>query len=163
MANHRKKCGALVEEHYTTVQVQNHMPQPLQGKVEMAEEQTVNTLMWTSNPVSLNEYIDESVHIDKVINDDIKRHRKSGKRFRSDSQSVDATLSSFLIGCNLTFDVVDSEHFKKFVTALNPDYVLPSSAQLKNRVLSRLSVLDSAEKKSNKKRRYYESSDLDTD
>lgn len=145
--------------------------QKLEVDVVEQEEQAVDTIMWTSPGTNLEKYVDESVPIEKVnqtameiLDEDIKRHRKSVKaKGRSDFSALDASLSSFLIGCNLTFDIVDSPLFKKFVSSLNHNYVVPSSTQLKARVLSQLKTLESPEKHRPKKRRYYESSDSDSD
>lgn len=116
-------------------------------------------------------YIEEPEKVEKVnqtameiINEDIQRHRKSSgakQKLHTDQASIDVALSSFLIGCNLTFDVADSEHFRKFVNTLNPNYDLPTSNQLKSRVLSHLSSMNSPERKS-KKRRLYESSESES-
>lgn len=97
-----------------------------------------------------------------IINEDILRHRKSSDSVKRkiETKSIDVALSSFLIGCNLTFDVVDSKHFKNFVSALNPDYKIPTSSQLTAKVLSQLKGGDSSEKSRGRKRQYY-SSDSD--
>lgn len=99
-----------------------------------------------------------------IINEDIQRHRNSpGKRnHKFDSSAVDVALASFIIGCQLTFDVVDSKHFKNLMNALNPDYKPPTSAELTVKVLSQLkgSGEGSAEKgRGRKKRRYSSESD----
>lgn len=54
----------------------------------------------------------------------VEMRRSSLKKLsrRSNSSSIlDANLSRFIIGCNLSFDVVDSSHFKRFANSMNPD------------------------------------------
>lgn len=110
--------------------------------------------------------MDESVNnpttMETILDEDIKRHRKTSQshKRRSENSSIDVALSSFLIGCNLTFDVVDSKHFKNFVNALNPDYKIPSSSQLTSKVLSQLKGTEAAGEKARGRKRYY-SSDSD--
>lgn len=97
----------------------------------------------------------------EIINEDIRRHRKSNDssvRRKTDMKAIEVALSSFLIEGNLTFDVVDSKHFKNFVNALNPDYKLPTSSQLKAKVLSQLKGgVEEKEKSRGRKRTYYDS------
>jgi hypothetical protein len=96
-----------------------------------------------------------------IINEDIQRHRKSNdtnSKRKFDSKSIDVALSSFLIGCNLTFDVVDSKHFKNFVSALNSDYKIPTSSQLTVKVLSQLKGGD---ERGRGRKRKYSTSDSD--
>lgn len=98
-----------------------------------------------------------------IINEDINRHRKSSSSKKS-KIDLDVALSSFLISCNLTFDLVDSKHFKNFVNALNPEYKIPTSSQLTARVLYQLKGGDGSGNPENfrvKKRRYYSSDDSD--
>lgn len=143
------------------------------GKVEVEDIEVIGeeAVVWEATAGdTLNEYVDEPVPVEKVsqtameiISEDIKRHRKAlSTTPKIRHHSIDAALSSFIIGCNLTFDVVDLPHFKNFVKALNPNYSMPSSTQLKARVISQLQNIDGSEKKSSKKRRYYQSSDDDS-
>jgi hypothetical protein len=135
-------------------------------------------IVWSGQSNNDTTFIEENVSNNpaqstiEIINDDIRRHIEnrssttnpgsSSNKRKSSSGSIDVALSSFLIGCNLTFDVIDSNHFKNFVNALNPDYKIPSSSQLTSRVLSQLkSMEDENGGKSRKKRRYY-SSDSDS-
>jgi hypothetical protein len=134
------------------------------------EEQEI--CLWTQSGVASESYVEEPVKVEQVkqtameiINEDIKRHRKSSaskQKPRLDQQSLDSALSSFLIGCNMTFDIIDSDHFKKFVHTLNPSCDLPTSSQLKTRILSQLSSFDTSERKS-RKRRHYSSSESESD
>jgi hypothetical protein len=124
---------------------------------EYADVQQQEEVFWSPSQDAEN-YIEDALEPHSsmdVLNKDIKRHRK---RRRSEAGSIDVALSSFLIGCNLTFDIVDSKHFKGFVNALNPDYKVPSSAQLTAKVLSQLKGGDGGTRA--KKRQYY-SSDSD--
>lgn len=165
MANHRRRCGqgpskAIKEFIQTKVDPEDSEP-----------EQQSEAVLWTSGD-NVNDFVDESLPVEKVnrtaleiINDDIKRHRKIQKpsSSRACSQSIDAALSSFLIDCNLTFDIVDSVHFKNFAQKLNPSYTVPTSSQLKQRVISQLQSLESPEKRTGKRRRHYESMSEESD
>lgn len=53
---------------------------------------------------------------------------------------IDSALSIFIIGCNLSFDMLDSDHFRKFVSSLNPNYKIPTSKSLKSEVLNKLAT-----------------------
>lgn len=144
------------------------------AKVEVEDDIEViasNTVVWEATEGdNLDDYVEESVPVAKmsqtaieIVSEDIKRHRKtSSTPPKVRHHSIDAALSSFIIGCNLTFDVVDLPHFKSFVKALNPNYIMPTSTQLKARVISQLQNVEGSEKKSAKKRRYYQSSDDDS-
>lgn len=83
-------------------------------------------------------------------------------------EDIDTALSIFLISSNLTFDLVDSEHFRKFVKALNPNYKIPTSTQLKSNVLNKLSsttasTISHESVGSGKRSLIYEDSDEDPD
>lgn len=175
MRNHRKKCGIV---HTNNESVNSSGPSRdiqklIQSKMELDESEheepaavTANTILWAPQGEHVEAYVDESVQVEKVnhtameiINGDIQRHRKSTsskKRRRSstDLSAIDVSLSSFLIGCNLTFDVVDSPHFKKFMNDVNPNYNVPSSNQLKSSVLLRLET----SQRHYKKRRHFDDS-----
>lgn len=107
------------------------------------------TVLWTSqHPDGFeDESADPINHAMDILNGDIQRHRKIVVKKRprpteaSSSQSIDAAISSFLIGCNLTFDIIDSNHFKNFVRFMNPSLPIPSSSQLKSRVLTQLQTM----------------------
>lgn len=139
------------------------------GKIEMEEyenaviqeDQTQTHIIWTQEQGDFTDETANQSSID-IINEDIKRHRQSApiKRHKTDSPTVDVALASFIIGCQLTFDVVDSKHFKSFVNALNPDYKPPTSSELTVKVLSQLKGGEgSAEKTRGRKRRYSSDSD----
>lgn len=162
MANHRRRCGqSRIQEPQREIQklVQTKIEDdPVEQRIEQEQE-----VMWSSTG-NIEEFVDETIPVEKVnrtameiINEDIDRHRKSSKAKRQSSQSIDASLSSFLIGCNLTFDIVDSVHFKNFASTMNPNYDIPTSSQLKARVISQLQSLEPEDRyKSGKKRRHYE-------
>lgn len=165
MRNHRKKCGSV-----TGSSPSKDIQKLIQSKIELDEsdreeviEHTVehNTVLWTESD-QIETYVDESVPIEKVnqtaleiINGDIQRHvqqRKSTsskKRRRSsiDSSSIDVSLSSFLIGCSINFEAIDSPYFKKFMEKVNPNYTVPSSNQLKSSVLLQLETSHKSSKK----------------
>lgn len=83
----------------------------------------------------------------KIVTNDIERLRHTttnGQQKRqSASTSTDSALSKFLIGCNLTFDIIDTVQFKNFIRAVknNPDYEPPTSTQLKTRVLNAVEIV----------------------
>lgn len=170
MANHRRRCGvsgAQAQSREIQKFVQKIEDEPLEQREHEQEE-----MIWTSPGNIDEEFVEEPIAVEKVsrtameiINDDISRHRRSSKSKRqSSSQSIDAALSSFLIGCNLTFDIVDSVHFKNFASSLNHNYTIPSSSQLKAKVISQLQSMDSEERyKPLKKRRRYQTSESDSD
>lgn len=65
-----------------------------------------------------------------------KRPAKSAKSGSSPkSAKIDLALSKMLIASSIPFEVVDSKHFMEFVRELNPDYRLPRSHNLKDKVL----------------------------
>lgn len=169
MANHRRRCGASLQGPSREIQ------KLVQTKIEdEIVDQEHEEMMWSS-PTHLEEYVEEPAPIPvekvnrtamEIINEDISRHtRRSSKAKRhSTSQSIDTALSSFLIGCNLTFDIVDSTHFKNFANSLNSTYTIPSSTQLKARVISQLQSMESEERyKPIKKRRHYETSESESE
>lgn len=140
------------------------------------------SVLWTSQ-AEATDYIDETdpvqVHrIEKanfslldVVQEDIKRHSKPSRERKrlsvSDTHEIDTALSGFLIGCKLTFDIIDTKYFKNLVQALNPDYKAPSSQQLTSRLLAHLNNSqtsnESLSKKKTLKRRRYSSSESDSD
>lgn len=150
MANHYKVCSSN-----QTLKVET--------KIDTDPIQQDPTVVWECDTENADQFISEAVTIESVhptemeiIQEDIKRHQKSTNlKSHVNFQVVDAHLSSFLIGCNLTFDLIDSSYFKKFVASLNHNYIIPSSSQLKARVISQLHV-DSPGR--SKKRRHYDSS-----
>ncbi|CRK93082.1 CLUMA_CG006553, isoform A [Clunio marinus] len=151
MANHRKKCGVC-----TKVEASNETNETNLIKVIkiVSDEHEMETEQHFTNVAE--EEVNHSVM--EVINEDINRHRKNPLNIKAkpDLAAIDAALSSFIIGCNLTFDIIDSEHFKKFVATLNRNYKVPSGSQLKERVLAQLKSLDSREK--SRRAHYYDSS-----
>lgn len=160
MRNHRKKCG-VVNNNSVVVNLSGpsrDIQKLIQSKIELDESEhedaaasVTNTVLWTPQGEQIEAYVhDESVQVEKVnhtameiINGDIQRHRKSTssrkkRRSSTESSSIDTSLSSFLIGCNLTFDIVDSPYFKKFMNKVNPSYNVPSSNQLKSNIIQQL-------------------------
>lgn len=159
---------AAIPQSSTIIQ---HNSSPPISKIEIEEydEDPRQEVLWTQEQ-NMETYEDEAVNTEttamEIIDEDIRRHRRTSQvhKRRSENASIDGALSSFLIGCNLTFDIIDSKHFKNFVSALNSDYKIPSSSQLTTKVLSQLKGMDgqsgSERSRSNKKRKYY-SSDSD--
>lgn len=169
MANHYKRCSTT---DGSSTEIQKLIQTKIDADDTEQDGQVINTVVWEANGDNMTDYVDESVPLESVqqnvtmqiINDDIKRHRKSSSsKPRLNFPAIDAQLSSFLIGCNLTFDVVDSPHFKKFVAALNSDYPIPSCVQLKARVISQLQAVETSGKAKSSKRRYYDYSASDSD
>lgn len=162
MANHRRRCGP-------TAQGSSEIQKLVQTKIDSEETDPIDQgdVLWSTPTDNIEEFIDESVAVEKVsqtamqiIDNDIRRHRKCSKSTaRIPTKCYDASLSSFLIGCNLPFDIVDSPHFKKFANQLNPSYIVPSSSQLKARIIQQLQSMEP----SPKRRRNYETSNSDTD
>lgn len=164
MANHRRRCGTGGGQQGHSSEIQKLV----QTKIDIDEVETQERdVLWASATENVEDFIDESVPVEKVnqtvmeiIDGDIRRHRKTSKtKLRTNIRSFDASLSSFLIGCNLPFDIVDSPHFKKFANQLNPDYMIPSSSQLKARVIQQLQSMEPHIKR----RRHHESSTSDTE
>lgn len=141
-------------------------PEISKYEIQEYEEDPRQEVLWTQTQ-NIDNYEDEVVATEQsamdIIDEDIRRHRRSSQthKRRSENTSIDAALSSFLIGCNLTFDIIDSKHFKNFVSALNPDYKIPSSSQLTTKVLSQLKGMDgqsgSERSRGSKRRKYYSS------
>lgn len=166
MQNHRKRCGTLDENQVRALPIVK-AAQKL-TPVRKEEPQTSQALMYITETENVEYMEEQPAPVERVnqtameiINEDINRHRRtSGKAGKSKFGSIDAALSSFLIGCNLPFDVIDTNHFKKFVHALNPNCIVPSSSQLKQRVLSKLQAGESS---SPSKRRRYDNSESEDD
>lgn len=157
MRNHRRKCG-VVDAKENGID-RDIIPSPVANTV------TTNTIVWS--PEQYETIVEESGDKDnqtvvEIINGDI-RHRKSSSKKRrrlsvEDSNSIDVSLSKFLISCGLSFDVIlNNQHFKEFMSKVNRDYTVPTSNQLKTTVLNQL------DSRSSKKRRKYETSDSDSE
>jgi hypothetical protein len=69
-----------------------------------------------------------------------KSHSQQSQNRIPDKEEIDNLLSIFLIGCNLTFEVVDSEYFRNFVKKLAPNYQIPNSKELTRTLVKRLST-----------------------
>ncbi|XP_015120960.1 uncharacterized protein LOC107043818 [Diachasma alloeum] len=52
--------------------------------------------------------------------------------------SVDLALAEFFFGCNVPFNVVESDLFKRFVNSLNPSYRVPSRKKLATKLLNKV-------------------------
>ena len=52
-----------------------------------------------------------------------------------DAREVDMLLADFFFGCNIPFVIVESDYFKKFVQALNPNYKIPTRKTLSTTIL----------------------------
>lgn len=173
MVAHYKRCSLGLPRMGGTGgarRVAKDIQSVIQSKIEYDDSDDQNglnpaTVCWTSQTHTEN-FEDESAEINHamdILNGDIQRHRKqtTKKRPRSietSSLSFDAAVSSFIIGCNLTFDVIDSVHFKNFVRFMNPTLPIPTSSQLKARVLSQLQCMQN---NTSFKKRRAESSDSD--
>lgn len=131
---------------------------------DVEEQETYQIVETVDNHDSLKEetYLTEvmvtsptSVQVDEVVNREIasRVHKPKIKRIShqmrqptefhdvssTDKDELDNLLSIFLIGCNLTFDIVDTEYFRNFVQKLSPSYKIPSSKQLTKNLLQKLS------------------------
>lgn len=62
------------------------------------------------------------------------KEEKSKKK----SRRIDLALSKMLIASSIPFEVIDSKHFFNFIQELNPNYRLPRSRDLKEKVLDGL-------------------------
>jgi len=69
-----------------------------------------------------------------------KTEAKHGmKRTNHNSDEIiDISLAKFFFGCNISFNVVESNLFKEFVQLLNPDYKIPSRKKLSNQLLNKV-------------------------
>ena len=55
-------------------------------------------------------------------------HTKHGvkRSYPNSDELIDLALAKFFFGCNISFNVVESNLFREFIKLLNPDYkVLP--------------------------------------
>lgn len=52
-------------------------------------------------------------------------------------EDIDEAVAAFFFGCNIPFDVVESEHFKKLVDILRPSYSPPDKESLSNMLLQK--------------------------
>lgn len=55
-----------------------------------------------------------------------------------DVEAIDGALATFFFGCNVAFNVVDSDLFKQFVNCLNPSYKVPSRKRLASTLLDKV-------------------------
>ncbi|EFN75512.1 hypothetical protein EAI_03536, partial [Harpegnathos saltator] len=51
--------------------------------------------------------------------------------------TIDEALTKFFFGCNISFSVVESVHFKNFISILNPTYKLPTRKTLSTSILDK--------------------------
>ncbi|XP_015115596.1 uncharacterized protein LOC107040163 [Diachasma alloeum] len=63
-------------------------------------------------------------------------HRKSTPEHTNNSR-IDEALAEFFFGCNIPFNVVESE-FKKFIKLLNSSYLIPSRKKLSTKLLDQI-------------------------
>jgi len=47
---------------------------------------------------------------------------KYNQSFHSSIEEIDVALGEFFFGCNISFNVVESSQFKRFLQLLNPNY-----------------------------------------
>lgn len=57
---------------------------------------------------------------------------------QENSLIIDEALGRFFFGCNISFSVVESDYFKKFVKALNSNYKPPSRVTLSGSILNKV-------------------------
>ncbi|XP_043285508.1 uncharacterized protein [Venturia canescens] len=61
------------------------------------------------------------------------------KRSHSDSDdAIDLALAKFFFGCNVSFNVIESEVFKSFIHLVKPDYKIPSRKKLSTHLLDKV-------------------------
>lgn len=58
--------------------------------------------------------------------------------YKDDIDNIDLALARFFFGCNISFNIVESELFKKFVQLLNPNYKTPTRKRLSNQLLDKI-------------------------
>ncbi|XP_015118534.1 uncharacterized protein LOC107042145 [Diachasma alloeum] len=58
----------------------------------------------------------------------------------SNSDAIDVALAEFFFGCNVSFNVVESDLFRRFVKILNPSYKCPSRKKLATKLLDTIHV-----------------------
>lgn len=98
------QCGE--QQHVLQVEKIHH--QPTQASIEM-----VHPIQHHDDRASSESRHDRSEMRRSTL-------KKSSRR-STNSNILDANLSRFIIGCNLSFDVVDSSHFKRFANSMNPN------------------------------------------
>lgn len=66
--------------------------------------------------------------------------RKKNKNSAIDEEIMNMHLIRFVVGCGLAFSVIEHKLFRKFITALNPEYasIIPCRKTLSTRLLSNL-------------------------
>lgn len=91
-------------------------------EVEDEQQQHVLQVEKIERPPTTIDMIQDNRHESNKKSPTSKKYRGSSSGVRTTNSNVlDATLSRFIIGCNLSFDVVDSSHFKRFANAMNPN------------------------------------------
>lgn len=56
----------------------------------------------------------------------------------TDSDSIDMDLAEFFFGCNISFNVIDSDLFRRFINNLNPSYKIPTRKKLATKLLEKV-------------------------
>lgn len=90
----------------------------------------------TSSAVSstTSKTVDKVKHVKKKTN---KMDSFIDKISKAEIDEVNDKLSNFFFGCNIPLQVVESDHFKKFVESLRPSYKLPGRKLLSTTLLDR--------------------------
>lgn len=99
------------------------------------EDTKISNQVWLGND-NESEYESES-----NSSFDVPMRATTSKRARIDSDGIDVALTTMLISSQVPFELIDNIHFKRFIEKLNPDYSLPRSRELKEKVIKNISRL----------------------
>lgn len=107
---------------------------PVNVKTEAAndEHELVNEV-WLKNSEH-SEYNDES---DSNSNSsvEVRARPSTSKKMKKETENLDIELVSMLLSSSTPFELIDNPNFKKFVKKLNPNYQLPRSKDLKEKII----------------------------
>lgn len=127
----KKRYNISFGERSCSLQEDREPSQKIQKFIDEKIEDSQPMFWACSQPGEICEYLDETEAPDTL------------RLLKTEDQSaefhdIDTMLSTMLISCSINFETIDSPYFKKFVHALNPKYLLPSSKRLKKKVISKL-------------------------
>lgn len=101
-----------------------------------AEESKLTNQVWLDHDKFDDEYESES-----NSSYEAPSRPSTSKRAKLDSNGIDVALTTMLIASSVSFELIDNIHFKRFIEKLNPDYNLPRSKELREKVIKNISKL----------------------
>ncbi|XP_025152992.1 uncharacterized protein LOC112588205 [Harpegnathos saltator] len=81
-----------------------------------------------SNTTNMHSSLNDSA---QTASDNVQKSSNDGLN------TIDEALAKFFFGCNISFSVIESVHFKNFISILNPTYKLPTRKTLSTSILDK--------------------------